>query len=224
MPSTVLEPCKPCLTSVIEIPVVNENPNPVMDASNSSATAEPCQPCPTSVIEIPVVNENPTPVTDASNSSATAEPCQPCPTSVIEIPVVNENPNPVTDASNSSATAEPCEQRLTLIRENPVFKDNSISEEDAIQALRDAVGYIHPPRPETTGCNEKEYGSGWGGHQICQLPSESIGKCIFFSFGIATDYSFDEQLTRYELFIIFIPFMHIPHVHKNVYIFMCCLL
>ena len=42
-------------------------------------------------------------------------------------------------------------------------------------------------------CNTTEVGSGWGAHSLCNPIKHG---CIFYSFGISSDYSFDSQLAE----------------------------
>lgn len=64
------------------------------------------------------------------------------------------------------------------------------AEKDAIRALGVAV---RMPDSLVPSCNVTLVGKGWGGHHLCHPISPS---CVFYSFGISTDYSFDRELAK----------------------------
>ncbi|KAJ3045034.1 Methyltransferase-like protein 24 [Rhizophlyctis rosea] len=43
-------------------------------------------------------------------------------------------------------------------------------------------------------CRFRRFGTGWGAHDLCDRPPAEFEKCIFYSFGIDNDYSFDTAL------------------------------
>ncbi|EFJ52311.1 hypothetical protein VOLCADRAFT_115955 [Volvox carteri f. nagariensis] len=47
-------------------------------------------------------------------------------------------------------------------------------------------------------CEMRKFGSGWGAHKLCTPPApEPNTRCVFYSFGISDDYSFDVDLAKF---------------------------
>lgn len=67
-----------------------------------------------------------------------------------------------------------------------------ITETEALQAIRRMAAKLRDGiAPQ---CQTKMFGSGWGGHTLCDVRPEP--PCFFYSFGISNDYSFDVDLAN----------------------------
>lgn len=71
-----------------------------------------------------------------------------------------------------------------------------ITEEQALSALRTTGERVQKLKLEDSQCKVQEYGNGWGGHNLCELSQPVSEKCMFWSFGISNDYSFDIDLSE----------------------------
>jgi len=65
-----------------------------------------------------------------------------------------------------------------------------ITDEEAFEELRRMIKIMK--FGGTQNCKVKNYGTGYGRHELCELPIMS--NCRFLSFGIEWDYSFDLEL------------------------------
>lgn len=87
------------------------------------------------------------------------------------------------------------------------------AEADAIRALGAA---LTTPGRLVPSCNVTLVGKGWGGHHLCYPISPS---CVFYSFGISNDYSFDRELAQVHgcKGYAFDPTLkRSPNIHANV--------
>lgn len=70
------------------------------------------------------------------------------------------------------------------------------------EALEEVMPYLKAQasnieNPSSLTCSIRDFGSGWGGKRLCDFDSVGEGKpnCVFVSFGISSDYSFDTDLS-----------------------------
>lgn len=68
------------------------------------------------------------------------------------------------------------------------------SHNDSFNALQEFAATLNNYKNASHKCHLKEFGSGWGMHYLCD--HDIRDKCHFLSFGINSDYSFDESLAR----------------------------
>ncbi|KNC97099.1 uncharacterized protein SPPG_07493 [Spizellomyces punctatus DAOM BR117] len=66
----------------------------------------------------------------------------------------------------------------------------------AIRQLAVTVSKLAAPAKIEHACEIKRFGSGWGEHQLCNKPPSAQSGCVFYSFGIDQDYSFDLHLSK----------------------------
>lgn len=65
---------------------------------------------------------------------------------------------------------------------------------DSAAALRRMAAKLQ--QPVTPSCPLKGFGSEWGKHVLCDYPPSRKDSCVFYSFGISHDYSFDTDLAK----------------------------
>lgn len=94
-------------------------------------------------------------------------------------------------------------------------KTTPLVAEDALQALRRMASKLNSD--VTPQCNTKMYGSAWGQHTLCDVrPAQP---CVFYSFGISRDYSFDADVANQwgcQGFAADPTVIHPAKIHANV--------
>jgi len=69
-----------------------------------------------------------------------------------------------------------------------------ITDSEALASLQRMGGLLINSTHGRGHCTIKQYGTGWGAHDLCQMPASAL--CRFISFGISNDYSFDTDLAN----------------------------
>jgi len=73
----------------------------------------------------------------------------------------------------------------------------SLSSEKILEILKSTglkLNLTREGKSLNPSCVISRYGTGWGGHELCEMKSNP--KCLFYSFGISHDYSFDLDLEK----------------------------
>ncbi|KAI9098353.1 hypothetical protein DFS34DRAFT_110660 [Phlyctochytrium arcticum] len=68
--------------------------------------------------------------------------------------------------------------------------------QNALADIAAKVSRLEQNKSLPKACKIKDFGTNWGKHELCDRPPKRDAGCVFYSFGIDNDYSFDEQLSK----------------------------
>ncbi|DBB13150.1 TPA: hypothetical protein ACH3X3_004900 [Trebouxia sp. C0006] len=95
-----------------------------------------------------------------------------------------------------SSVARACFVCLVLIaRDAECWKNRDVSRQQALAALQKVGQQVSKITQQSVSCKVVAVGDGWGQHHLCDF--NITAPCMFWSFGISTDYSFDTQLVAH---------------------------
>ncbi|KAJ3038807.1 Methyltransferase-like protein 24 [Rhizophlyctis rosea] len=65
---------------------------------------------------------------------------------------------------------------------------------EALMQVKSDMEDLEKGTPKYEVCKFKQFGTGWGAHDLCDKQPPAHKSCIFYSFGIDNDYSFDTDM------------------------------